>query len=130
METHCDGDWKLKHPHANKEAHHDTDACSKVLNNVVSITNHNACDKAASSLEYNRCPDNPVVALEEAMLHDATAILPNDAAKERRQERVNAELNVANPDTRLMRAFFEDLFKVNASEARDCGGNEYGSEAN
>lgn len=127
--TYRHGDCKLERPDAHNKAYDDADARGKVLDNVVGVADDEAGNEAARGLQHDGGPDDGVVALEEAVLADARAVLPHDAAEEGGDERVEAELDVAHPDAGLRGALLEQLLEVDAREAGDDGGDDGGGDA-
>lgn len=124
MQTYRQSDLKLKNPYANEKTQYNTDARSKVLDNVVRISNHQTGQQATRRLQNDCRPYNRVVALEKAVLADASSILPHDATKESSNHGVEAQLQVSYPYAGLRGVLFEDLLKVHSSKAGDCGGDE------
>lgn len=121
---------EVEHPDADEEADDDADACRKVLRDVIGISNDNTGNEATSSLQNDGGPHNPVIALEEAMLSNSSAILVDNSPKESCEQRIEAELHVPNPHASLGWALLQELLKVYTSQARNSRSNEHRSDAN
>lgn len=115
-ETHSEINLEVEEPDAEQEADDDADARGKVLGDVVGVIDAERRQDAADGLEHDRGPDNPIVALEEAVAGDILAILEDDTSK-RGEERVEGQLNVARPDSGGSGRVLEHLLKVHACES-------------
>ena len=117
---------EIEEDDAETQAEEDADASGEALGDVVGVVYAQRHDDAAERLARDDGPHDAVVADEEAAAGDGFAVDEDHPDEQRRKERVDGKLHVADPDGHLVRRLLEDLLKVHRPQrggrARaDCG---------
>jgi len=103
-ETYRSRHPEVKEVYACNATNQDGDRCRKVLGDIIGIVDDERDHNATSCLKTDSRPHHPVVADEESSLGYDLPILPYHTKEQRRKERPETELAVADPERRLLGA--------------------------